>query len=263
MGRDQRWLIKQTNRTKHLRSPVQFARVRRCIEQNGTVPLFSSVQINPESNSTLVRFGFGKFELLQQSLSNSHIFAMNQNLNEWKEMKGIDVNLKWDDTSRRFHITCLPGTYLMFKSTFLLTSNFVMWWVEYFPRVEFHPLYLRCSYIHTRQLPFFCFMGTQKIPPRFNLSDRLKHTHESWDQSIPIEVLRSSTESSLLGSVYRCDRVPSAHRRDHLAIDAGDLRSNRLTWADIRMFHNNGERYKFNSKKNLIRHPHPVYTMFV
>ncbi len=76
---DQRWLTEQTNRTEHFQGPVRFVRVRRHIEQNRTtplfgscsagfrtlIPLFGSVRLELEPNSTLVRFVFGKFELLK------------------------------------------------------------------------------------------------------------------------------------------------------------------------------------------------------
>ena len=75
----QTWLTEQTNRTEHFRGRVRFVRVRRHIEQNRTVPLFSScspgsrtliplfgsVRIELEPNSTLVRFVFGKFGLFK------------------------------------------------------------------------------------------------------------------------------------------------------------------------------------------------------
>src|SRR5204863_9477461 len=85
----QRWLTKQTNRTEHFRSRVRFVRVRRHIEQNQTIPLFgscsagfrtliptfSSVRLELEPNSTLVRFVFGKFELLKAKLSTLYSLA--------------------------------------------------------------------------------------------------------------------------------------------------------------------------------------------
>jgi len=79
----QRWLTEQTNRTEHFRGRVRFVRVRRHIEQNRTIPLFGScsagfrtlipvfgsVRLELEPNSTLVRFVFGKFELLKAKSS--------------------------------------------------------------------------------------------------------------------------------------------------------------------------------------------------
>jgi hypothetical protein len=84
----QSWLTEQTNRTEHFRGPVRFVRVRRHTEQNRTVSLFGScsadfrtlismfgsVRIEHEPNSTLVRFGFCKFELYQANFQ-SHGFC--------------------------------------------------------------------------------------------------------------------------------------------------------------------------------------------
>src|SRR5438552_399216 len=85
----QRWLTEQTNRTEHFRGRVRFVRVRRHIEQNRTIPLFGScsagfrtlipvfgsVRLELEPNSTLVRFVFGKFELLKAKPSTLYSLA--------------------------------------------------------------------------------------------------------------------------------------------------------------------------------------------
>ena len=118
----QRWLTEQTNRTEHFRGRVRFVRVRRHIEQNRTVPLFGScspgfrtltplfgsVRIELEPNSTLVRFVFGKFGLFKAKSTTLYFLGVglipglgSHIINNGRRAEAVFANLdRWIDPDR-------------------------------------------------------------------------------------------------------------------------------------------------------------------